>query len=568
MGGQAEVSMRIVQGLTFEVGPHAYRTLRKLGQGGCGEVWLAQRVIPGLETPPYYCAIKFIDAAASEAVERERRAGDRVRSPFVVRFEDFGRTPDGQFDFIVMEYCPDGDLKQWIKSERFRSTIAVLQFVTCLCEGLRDIHSARLVHRDIKPQNVLISRTGPEIWPKWTDFGFARQYSEESQTTEHPGTVPYMPPEFEPQTVPGRDTPDRASDVFSLGVLIVELLTESATAGPNMTWAEASRLGLSDAIKSARRACSYPSLRHNARLWQFLEKALQPDARERHCSAEELVAGWQGVVDAQQSDSHFYLFGQRALRIARLYGRQAAAVVTAVALATSFTWWFTMPSPARAATLDLKPYWIPTVTMYVRLRGLGEEHSLRGATAEVRNSYSVQVLRPGAAQFREWFGTSVDGAVVSPWPAPGQARSPSTSYATFAVAGRRREIRSIFTGASITYPPAYDGAIRGATAFSGRLRLGAGEHTFEYPNDSGEEADYIGELLIVVDSPRPFSDVHEGSVRYRSLTDDHPLRSAATSQSTPDGRRHVVSTRWRDVRPGEHVGLVFRWAEPGGDGLR
>ena len=221
----------------------SYRLVRKLGEGGMGEVWLAEHQM--LARP---AAVKLIrpamldvDAERVEVqltrFEREAQATASLRSPHTINLYDFGRSEDGAF-YYVMEFLDGLTLQQLV--ERFgpvppeRAAFLLAQ----ACDSLADAHHASLLHRDIKPANIIVSRFGrrPDhvhvldfglvkaFAPVAADTEAAKRLAEAAQLTHDnvlAGTPAYTSPEsaIAPQLV------DARSDLYSLGCVAYWLVT-------------------------------------------------------------------------------------------------------------------------------------------------------------------------------------------------------------------------------------------------------------------------------------------------------------------------------------------------------
>jgi serine/threonine protein kinase len=198
-----------------------YQLLEQLGKGGMAIVYRAHDTM--LERS---VAVKILrehysrDPAFLERFRREAKSAANLSHPNIVTVHDFG-LDNGQL-FIVMEYIPGTDLKTLIKQHgRFTPEEAVPLLIQA-CAGIGYAHRAGLVHCDIKPQNMLVT---PDMRLKVTDFGIARALS-----TIHPGeqsdVVWGSPQYFSPEQASGA-APSPASDVYSLGIIMYEMLTTS-----------------------------------------------------------------------------------------------------------------------------------------------------------------------------------------------------------------------------------------------------------------------------------------------------------------------------------------------------
>lgn len=196
-----------------------YQLQEVLGNGGMANVYLARDVV--LDRP---VAIKVLrkEYSESESFQKqfwlEARSAANLSHPNIVTVHDFG-TADGLL-YIVMEQIPGKDLKQIIR-ERGRFTVEQgIPILVQACAGVGYAHRAGLVHCDIKPHNMLVTK---DMRLKVTDFGIARALS-----TIKPGekndVVWGSPLYFAPEQAAG-EAPTPASDVYSLGVVLYELLT-------------------------------------------------------------------------------------------------------------------------------------------------------------------------------------------------------------------------------------------------------------------------------------------------------------------------------------------------------
>jgi serine/threonine protein kinase len=208
----------------MNIGP--YRVLAEIGHGGMGVVYKATR-----PTSRSVVAIKMIKGFASleqrsrMGLVREARTAGGLHHPNIVRIHDIGQH-EGWL-YIVMEYFDGVGLDRIIQSQAALSIVQKLQVLIQLCSALDFAHRCGVVHRDVKPANVLVSRTGTV---KVVDFGLA-VHANAPTGSPFAGTFPYMSPEqLKGLALDGR------SDIWSAGVTMYELLTgvlpfRGATAG-------------------------------------------------------------------------------------------------------------------------------------------------------------------------------------------------------------------------------------------------------------------------------------------------------------------------------------------------
>ena len=205
----------------------AYRLLQRIGDGGMGEVWLAQQ----LEPVQRQVAIKLIKPGMDSArviarFEAERQALALMDHPAIAKVFDAGTTPEGR-PYFAMEYVRGDTITSYCDRQRLPVRDRVELFIQ-LCEGVQHAHQKGIIHRDLKPSNVLVATTDDHPVPRIIDFGIAKAMAqpltERSLMTEFGtfvGTPEYMSPE---QAEMGPLDVDTRSDVYSLGLLLYELL--------------------------------------------------------------------------------------------------------------------------------------------------------------------------------------------------------------------------------------------------------------------------------------------------------------------------------------------------------
>jgi serine/threonine protein kinase len=196
-----------------------YRLDKELGEGGMAIVYQATDLM--LERT---IAVKILrkDFSASTAFQErfkeEARAAANLTHPNIVTVHDFGFDQDRLF--IVMEYVPGTDLKEIIKNTGALPIPLASRLFVQACAGIGYAHRAGLVHCDIKPHNMLIT---PDNRLKVTDFGIARAMASVKHD-ERSQAIWGSPAYFSPEQAAGR-APSPASDVYSLGIVLFEILT-------------------------------------------------------------------------------------------------------------------------------------------------------------------------------------------------------------------------------------------------------------------------------------------------------------------------------------------------------
>jgi tRNA A-37 threonylcarbamoyl transferase component Bud32 len=198
-----------------------YTILKPLGGGGMAKVFLAHDEVLGRDV-----ALKVLReqyAEDEEFIERFRREARNAASlshPNIVSVYDQGRSEEGGAYYMAMEYVPGGTLKERISRVGALEPNAAAEVALQIADALQAAHEKGVIHRDIKPQNVLITRNGDV---KVTDFGIARAASSTTRMTDTGhvlGTAGYMSPEQAKGEPVGPQ-----SDLYSLGVVLYEMLT-------------------------------------------------------------------------------------------------------------------------------------------------------------------------------------------------------------------------------------------------------------------------------------------------------------------------------------------------------
>lgn len=192
-----------------------YRLLRLLGQGGFADVYLGEHIY--LKTQ---AAIKLLQARLAqddlETFLKEARAVSGLVHPHIIRVLEFG--VEDTTPFLVMDYAPNGTLRQRHPKGTRLSPAAIVPYIQQVASALQYAHDRRLIHRDVKPENMLLSQNNDVLL---SDFGIAlvAQSSRYQQTQEVAGTIAYMAPE----QLQGRPQP--ASDQYALGITVFEWLS-------------------------------------------------------------------------------------------------------------------------------------------------------------------------------------------------------------------------------------------------------------------------------------------------------------------------------------------------------
>jgi serine/threonine-protein kinase len=208
------------------IGPYSLK--KKLGAGGMGEVWLAEHRL--LKRP---CAVKFIrpELAANPATaarfEREVRAVTALTHFNTVRLYDYGQGDDGSF-YYVMEYLDGPTLESLVRRTGPLAPGRAVYLLRQLCGALSEAHAADLVHRDLKPNNVIVAALGGQRdVAKLLDFGLVQDLSatDAGERLTQAGVVMGTPAYMCPEQAGGSSAVDARGDLYSLGAVAFFALT-------------------------------------------------------------------------------------------------------------------------------------------------------------------------------------------------------------------------------------------------------------------------------------------------------------------------------------------------------
>jgi hypothetical protein len=269
-----------------------YRIESRLGRGGMGVLYLA--IEPGLERR---VALKLIapEAAADEVFARrfaeESRIAASIEHPNVVPIYAAGESKG--VPFIAMRYVAGADLSRRLTREGRLSPTVAIELIAQVGNGLDAIHAAGLIHRDVKPANVLLAGEGASEHTYITDFGVARNVATESgltQTGRFVGTLDYVAPE----QISGGPVDARA-DVYALGCLLFKLLTGEV---PFPKEAEAARLFAHLNDPPPAPSLYVPEL--SMALDDVVIRAMSKDPDDRYPSAGDLGRAAQAALQGEQ----------------------------------------------------------------------------------------------------------------------------------------------------------------------------------------------------------------------------------------------------------------------------
>ncbi len=315
------------QGEPFQVGP--YRVTERLGSGGMGTVFLAQQ-----ESPKRKVALKIlhpglVDDLGKKRFHREIQVLAMLRHPGIAQVYETGtmESPFGSVPYFAMEWVRGRDLKSSVFAKEL-SRAEVLRLFLQVCDAVQYAHAQGVVHRDLKPPNILMDEHGN---PKVLDFGVALvqhpDFAEVSLVTEPGaliGTLSSMSPE---QCSQGAVAVDHRTDVYSLGALLCELLSGSPPY-------DLRGLSLTAAIQVIHRTppeippAGSPKLPRP--LLAILAKSLEKDADRRYRTVNCMASDVQRYLDGQPISATPPSWWRRMVLLATRHPAWATAAICSV----------------------------------------------------------------------------------------------------------------------------------------------------------------------------------------------------------------------------------------------
>jgi eukaryotic-like serine/threonine-protein kinase len=275
-----------------QVGP--YKLLERLGEGGCGVVYLAEQVVPVHRQVALKLIKLGMDTKSVIArFEAERQALAMMDHPNIAHVLDAGATESGR-PYFVMELVRGIRITRYCDQERL-TTRQRLDLFIHVCHAIQHAHQKGVIHRDIKPSNILITMVDGEPVPKVIDFGIAKATGGQllggntvfTACDQFVGTPAYMSPEQ--AALSGLDV-DTRSDIYSLGVLLYELLTGKTPFAQD----ELMQSGLDEMRRTLREQDPH---RPSTKLDELRAEELTQTAMQRHVEPRRLKLLLTGDLD-------------------------------------------------------------------------------------------------------------------------------------------------------------------------------------------------------------------------------------------------------------------------------
>lgn len=201
-----------------------YKLIAKLGTGGMGCVYRAERLLIGDQVAVKILHQEHVAQPQSfERFRREAQAAARLKHPNAVLIYDFGITAD-RLVYLVMELVEGQTLRQIIKTSGPLTPTAAAEIISQVCSALEEAHRQQIVHRDLKPDNIIVNPTFTGLRTKVLDFGIAKLRDLTTRDLTQTGSVMGTPHYMSPEQCLGEEL-DNRSDIYSLGIVLYEMLT-------------------------------------------------------------------------------------------------------------------------------------------------------------------------------------------------------------------------------------------------------------------------------------------------------------------------------------------------------
>lgn len=325
--------------------PRRYRLIRRIGEGGMGEVWLAEHAVGDAVLR---VALKRLHSRAAGQQDRlrvEQRVLGALNHPNIARLLDAGDDEDGA-PFLAMEYIEGERIDQWC-ARHDPDLRGRLQLFIKTCAAVSYAHQQLVIHRDLKPANVLVDAAGE---PKLLDFGIARLL--EADSVDRTATRLMTPAYASPEQIEGRPL-GTATDVWSLGVMLYELLTgarpfdhleseharaNAAVTGSVLPPSQLKRIPAPPDPAAAASPAPLRGVRIPADIDAIVLKALRREPAQRYASVQALADDLGRFLAARPVTARRDQWAYRAQRFFQRHRWPLGSAAAALALLVGFTW--------------------------------------------------------------------------------------------------------------------------------------------------------------------------------------------------------------------------------------
>lgn len=303
--GDSEILKQVLHPETAPVNPGSfdalqelgkYKLMKKIGKGGMGVVFLAKHKVMNT-----YRALKLLPHSIKEEhydfferFMREARIASEIRHPNIVGVMDAETDTQQQVSYIVMEFIDGGTLRRILKNQKVLPEIQALLIIRSVAEALKAIAEHKIIHRDIKPDNIMFTRHGDV---KLADLGIAKNEEDDTTLTRNNmmiGTPAYLSPE---QIETPKDV-DIRSDIYSLGATLYEMLTGTTPYAGENTYAILQKM-ISDPIVNPRK--KNPAI--SSITAKVVLKMLQKNPAKRYQSPQALLETLNRILPRYSSST-------------------------------------------------------------------------------------------------------------------------------------------------------------------------------------------------------------------------------------------------------------------------
>ena len=415
-----------------------YRITERIGEGGFGEVYQAEQLQPVRRQVAFKIIKLGMDTKQVVArFEAERQALAMMDHPNIAKVHDAGTTDTGSAlsrgrPYFVMEWVRGVRITEYCDQARL-TTRERIQVVIQVCQAIQHVHQKGIIHRDIKPSNILVTDQDGVPLPKVIDFGIAKAMlgpltdaTLVTQLHQFIGTPAYMSPEQADMCPDGSADIDTRSDIYSLGVLLYELLTghtpfdsqELMSSGfdamrrtirdkdpPRPSTRLFALKGDDRTTTSLRRSVEFQHLVHLLKgdLDWIVMKCLEKDRQRRYDTAQELAADLQRHLDNEpvlaRPPSALYKFRKAWQRNKLTYSAGMAVALALFAGTVVSTWQAVEATKARRAEYDQRTAAQSAQTNAVQQQRKAEAETQRAEAALTRSEWLVYAGNLRLAQY-------------------------------------------------------------------------------------------------------------------------------------------------------------------------